>query len=702
MYIVGVVLLSILLGVECGPITNSTCPTFEHERLNVFVGDDIMIECPVPGNASSHTWYKDGSQLIYDTQLYIKQASTEDKGLYTCYGMYESIQCSANFSVDTHDCLISSSDSPKPKEGEVAVKKSIDTGADYELDCSLSNPEAPNVTVRWTKNSRPLQNENSSVFIYTIRNAGLSEVGMYYCYVENCAGSIYRSFDIKLYVVNIPLPEGNITLVEGDTQLLRCIAEPTTGTYRFIQWLKWQETFTQEVQRQKLQEYHVESEECGDAGQMMGFSCLGMGENEIVLEAVKPYDTGHYTCFFKTLYKFAYDDVWITVTKNITSVDKETVTIPSQVPATVEATPSQKYRKIALFIICGSAMLAVCFVISSYRVLQKSRQNGSCSNKEKIEEDVKGEEIGETSIFINQSTNAPADTVPPIQPDKWEFPHENLIIGDILGEGAFGEVRLGEAVGIVEENVTTLVAVKMLEASADSKDLRSFLSELELMKTIGKHAYIINLMGCCTQNGPPLIIVEYAKYGNLRDFLRQKYDKYSDKVQRKRSSDVQCLLTYANQVTQGMQYLESKNCIHRDLAARNILVMETMDIKIADFGLAREAMDYYRRKTKARLPLKWMAPEALFDRVFTTQSDVWSFGVLLWEIMTHGMTPYPSTATDKMMEFLLSGKKMDKPTDCPENVYQLMLDCWRWAPNERPTFQDLTLKLAAMLENELP
>jgi len=155
-------------------------------------------------------------------------------------------------------------------------------------------------------------------------------------------------------------------------------------------------------------------------------------------------------------------------------------------------------------------------------------------------------------------------------------------------------------------------------------------SEMEVMKIIGKHVNIINLLGACTQNGPLYVIVEFAPHGNLRDFLREHrpslgYEPTIGQEPKERKTLTQKdLVSFAYQVARGMEYLASKKCIHRDLAARNVLVSDEYVLKIADFGLARNihSNDYYRKKTDGRLPVKWMAPEALFHRIYTTQSDV--------------------------------------------------------------------------------
>uniref|UniRef100_UPI003AAF4920 fibroblast growth factor receptor 1-A isoform X4 n=1 Tax=Centroberyx gerrardi TaxID=166262 RepID=UPI003AAF4920 len=298
------------------------------------------------------------------------------------------------------------------------------------------------------------------------------------------------------------------------------------------------------------------------------------------------------------------------------------------------------------------------------------------------------------------------------QDPRWELPRDRLVLGKPLGEGCFGQVVMGEALGLDKEkpNRVTKVAVKMLKSDATEKDLSDLISEMEMMKIIGKHKNIINLLGACTQDGPLYVIVEYASKGNLREYLRARrppgmeYCYNPDQVPVENMS-IKDLVSCAYQVARGMEYLASKKCIHRDLAARNVLVTEDNVMKIADFGLARDIhhIDYYKKTTNGRLPVKWMAPEALFDRIYTHQSDVWSFGVLLWEIFTLGGSPYPGVPVEELFKLLKEGHRMDKPSTCTHELYMMMRDCWHAVPSHRPTFKQLVEDLdrcLAMTSNQ--
>ncbi|KAL2730857.1 fibroblast growth factor receptor 1-like isoform X1 [Vespula squamosa] len=288
----------------------------------------------------------------------------------------------------------------------------------------------------------------------------------------------------------------------------------------------------------------------------------------------------------------------------------------------------------------------------------------------------------------------------------WELPREQLTLGNTLGEGAFGKVIRAQT-NTGKPGIPSVVAVKMLKEGHTDAEMMDLVSEMEMMKMIGKHVNIINLLGACTQGGPLYVVVEFAPHGNLRDFLRDHrpsssgYEPTIGQEEKERKTLTQKdLVSFAYQVARGMEYLASRRCIHRDLAARNVLVSDEYILKIADFGLARDihCHDYYRKTTDGRLPVKWMAPEALFHRVYTTQSDVWSYGILLWEIMTLGGTPYPSVpSVEKLFQLLRTGHRMEKPPCCSIEIYMLMRDCWSYQPNERPMFGELVEDLDRIL-----
>lgn len=288
--------------------------------------------------------------------------------------------------------------------------------------------------------------------------------------------------------------------------------------------------------------------------------------------------------------------------------------------------------------------------------------------------------------------------------EEWEIDRSQITLREQLGEGAFGLVMRADAVGLPDLPSTCSVAVKMLKTDATENELADLLSEMDTMKEIGRHKNIINLMGACTQDGPLFVVVEFAPHGNLRQFLRERRPSEYQQLTLGPSGPsltMRDFVSFAFQIARGMEYLGTRKCVHRDLAARNILVGEDYIMKIADFGLARNVRDaeYYRKTTDGRLPIKWLAIEALFDRVYTTQSDVWAFGILLWEIFTLGGSPYPGIPIEKLFDLLKSGYRMQKPQNCPSDIYDIMLNCWDETPSDRKSFTELRKHFDAMLSN---
>uniref|UniRef100_A0A4Y0BKT7 non-specific protein-tyrosine kinase n=1 Tax=Anopheles funestus TaxID=62324 RepID=A0A4Y0BKT7_ANOFN len=268
------------------------------------------------------------------------------------------------------------------------------------------------------------------------------------------------------------------------------------------------------------------------------------------------------------------------------------------------------------------------------------------------------------------------------EPDEWEICRTDIVMKHKLGGGQYGEVY--EAVW---KRYGNTVAVKTLKE--DTMALKDFLEEAAIMKEM-KHPNLVQLIGVCTREPPFYIITEFMSHGNLLDFLRTAGRETLDAV---------ALLYMATQIASGMSYLESRNFIHRDLAARNCLVGDNNLVKVADFGLARLMRDdTYTAHAGAKFPIKWTAPEGLAYNKFSTKSDVWAFGVLLWEIATYGMSPYPGIDLTDVFHKLESGYRMERPPGCPPEVYDLMRKCWQWNAQDRPTFKSIHHDLEHMFQ----
>ncbi|KAJ3610195.1 hypothetical protein NHX12_022289 [Muraenolepis orangiensis] len=273
-----------------------------------------------------------------------------------------------------------------------------------------------------------------------------------------------------------------------------------------------------------------------------------------------------------------------------------------------------------------------------------------------------------------------------------------LSIGKILGEGEFGSVVEGH---LRQPNGTSeKVAVKTMKLDSFSqREIDEFLNEAACMKDF-HHPNVIRLQGVCLEEGSghspkPMVILPFMKYGDLHSFLL-----------RSRLGDspvflpTQTLLKFMIDIAMGMDYLSGRNFLHRDLAARNCMLRDDMTVCVADFGLSKKIYsgDYYRQGRIAKMPVKWIAVESLADRVFTIKSDVWAYGVTMWEITTRGMTPYPGIQNHEIYDYLLEGQRLKQPADCLDDLYEIMYSCWRVDPLDRPFFPQLLERLEKLAE----
>lgn len=268
-----------------------------------------------------------------------------------------------------------------------------------------------------------------------------------------------------------------------------------------------------------------------------------------------------------------------------------------------------------------------------------------------------------------------------------------------LGECAFGKIYKGHLY-LPGMDHAQLVAIKTLKDCNNPQQWAEFQQEASLMAEL-HHPNIVCLLGVVTQEQPVCMLFEYMNQGDLHEFL----------IMRSPHSDVGCssdedgtvkssldhgdFLHIAVQIAAGMEYLSSHFFVHKDLAARNILIGEQLYVKISDLGLSREiySADYYRVQNKSLLPIRWMPPEAIMYGKFSSDSDIWSFGVVLWEIFSFGLQPYYGFSNQEVIEMVRKRQLLPCSEDCPPRVYSLMAECWHELPSRRPRFKDIHARL---------
>ncbi|CAB3399373.1 unnamed protein product [Caenorhabditis bovis] len=629
----------------------------------------------------------------------------------------------------------------------------LPAGRTLKLNCRVyGNPE-PRIV--WYKDNERLTRRSSrnggysfkfKRFTLELEDSVESDAGTYRCEAYNFLGTATKFFHV--IVVNrmrrppIILPNvlKNLTVNVNDTATFNC--KVMSDLVPHIMWVRINKVNGS---------YHYYNDTAGE--HMFSYTEMDAMDNAhvhhsgeestLTLRNVTLDDQGVYACISGNSLGMTIENATLTV-NDFVSIRLLTGDDPStkKLESTIMTFFAISLASVLLFIICFFS------IFYRYKIKKKEMMDdtvGLVPKKKRVVVNKKppdendGADIPTYQIQIIEQAISPkeagkrkrqqaengdnADNVLPeyeVDSDpNWEIKRERLKLIHMLGEGAFGEVWKAQLAGEKGEEIP--VAVKRLKMSAHEKELIDLVSEMETFKIIGKHENLLRLIGCCTGSGPLYVVLELCRHGNLRDFLRAHRPK-EEKSSKKSSQDLEDyleprkisdkeeidlipnltqrhLVGFAWQVAKGMDFMAKKKIIHRDLAARNVLVADNHILKISDFGLSRDVHcnDYYRKRGNGRLPIKWMALEALDSHMYTIESDVWSFGILLWEIMTLGGTPYPTIAMPELYSTLKEGYRMEAPHNCPDEVYNIMVACWQEKRENRPSFSTIVDYLDWML-----
>uniref|UniRef100_A0A1I8AM95 Tyrosine-protein kinase n=1 Tax=Steinernema glaseri TaxID=37863 RepID=A0A1I8AM95_9BILA len=280
------------------------------------------------------------------------------------------------------------------------------------------------------------------------------------------------------------------------------------------------------------------------------------------------------------------------------------------------------------------------------------------------------------------SSDSGAKIKRPIERSPWILNHDALKMRKKLGEGAFGEVFLAD---YVTEKSEMKVAVKTMRNEVKRIDRLQFMKEARIMRKL-QHKNVVRIVGLAVDENPILLVMEVCPGGALLSYLRRHKETITQEAK----------LRFSTEGAAGLDYLVSQGLIHRDIAARNCLLTSTQELKISDFGMSSEKKQIQDKKLD-KVPIKWLAPETMQERIYNTKTDVWSYGVMLWEIYTHGKEPYPGMSNmQTRAKIIVQNYRMEIPKDTPAEVGKVIAECWARLPNDRPNFAKIFETLSAV------
>lgn len=613
--------------------------------------------------------------------LKIYKAKPYMTGLYACEGSNQYGTDVKNVTIEVEQDLDEHSNIHRMSREDLGV------GKRFELMCHDSNIDFDQ-NVEWFKDDEELLKTNGrytfSASNLIINSLTRSDEGFYFCrYSDRNHPVKFYSDKFELSVIDFPPKPTNLTILVNET----------TENSLIITWSYSQDVETVATSVKIVADFSdaLDKDKNPDSRVENSIACEeGLCPTQYTLRGLAP----------GTRY-----DVHVTSVNKLGESESETVHSTTNIAQQLtDETQNEYVMKLAVGIVAGVFVL-MCAL--GYLFFRRHKTNYKKKVYDKIEREL-GFTIAKTIRTDGSASN--------------EYEYKSLKFQDTLGEGAFGKVVKAEAPGLKCPNGSQTVAVKMCREENDY-DRAELLAEIEILTKLGVHQHVIPLLGVCTKAGrPTCLITQYMADGDLQNYLRtsrasfvgtypfkpQTNDSFQvnniHKISNLCTSDdtltSKDLISFARQIACGMEYVSSQKIVHRDLAARNVLVASKRSLKITDFGLAREMRgvnEEYVMGPNRKVPYRWLAPESFFEKKFTVHSDVWAYGVLLYEILTLGGSPYPRHTIRDIPEMLKQGYRMSPPTNSKPELNQLMTMCWHQAPDTRPSFTEIKNLLDELL-----
>ncbi|XP_042358231.1 inactive tyrosine-protein kinase 7 [Plectropomus leopardus] len=543
------------------------------------------------------------------------------------------------------------------------------------IQCSAKGRESP--TIRWTKadgGELPPRVEQRNGQLH-FKKVTRSDASNYTCIASNSLQGEIRALVTLIVAVYIRFkvePE-NTTVYQGHTAILHCQA--TGDPEPHIHWMVKDKTLDISKNR-RIQK---------------------MPNGSLVIKDVTTDDTGRYTCVAgnSCSIKDRVAQLYV-VDKPVHPIDEDGDKAPYKMIQTIGLSVGAAVA----YIIVVLGLMFYCKKRRNAKRLQKGQDGEEpemeCLNGGAVQQNGHTTaEIQEEVALTNMGTMATTEKRHShVNNDKLHFPRANLQTITTLGKGEFGEVLLCKAKGIEESEEEMVVLVKSLQTRDEQLQL-DFRREAEMFAKLS-HPNVVRLLGLCREAEPHYTILEYYDLGDLKQFLRISKSK-DDKIKSQPIS-TKTKVSICAQVAHGMEHLSNHRFVHKDLAARNCLINSQRRVKVSVLSLSKDVYnsEYYHYR-QAWIPLRWLPAESVFEDDFSTKSDVWAFGVLMWEVFSHGEMPYTKLSDDEVLEALQTGKlKLPVPDGCPSKIYKLMARCWALSLKERPSFTEIVHTLGEL------